>query len=208
LPAVRAARLRARAERAGARAAVAGYLPTVSINVLQGYQAFPLNARLPFEGGELREVECPPGSQAGRVCTEQNGGWFTDRSFGLVVSWPIFDGLRARSDVSLARARARVAEIQADQTREQAGVEAERARAELRRAQALFDASRQNAAEAEEAFRLASLRYGRGLGTQLDVSDAQVALLTARTNEARATHELYLAAAVLARALGQPLPLP
>ncbi|HEX8673669.1 MAG TPA: TolC family protein, partial [Longimicrobium sp.] len=60
----------------------------------------------------------------------------------------------------------------------------------------------------EEAFRLATLRYARGLGTQLEVSDAQLALLTARTNEARAAHQLYLAAAGVARALGRPVPFP
>ena len=53
-----------------------------------------------------------------------------------------------------------------------------------------------------------ALRYTRGLGTQLEVSDAQLALLTARTNEASATYELYLASAELARALGRPVPAP
>jgi hypothetical protein len=62
--------------------------------------------------------------------------------------------------------------------------------------------------EADEAFRLASLRFNRGLGTQLDVSDAQLALATARTDEARATYDVYLASATLARSLGRPLPLP
>ncbi|HEX6036998.1 TolC family protein, partial [Longimicrobium sp.] len=86
--------------------------------------------------------------------------------------------------------------------------DAARARTELERARATFAAVRQTVAEAEEAFRLASLRYARGLGTQLDVSDAQLALLTARTNEAQATFDVYLASAELARALGRPIPTP
>jgi outer membrane protein TolC len=36
------------------------------------------------------------------------------------------------------------------------------------------------------------------------VSDAQLALTVARTNEARAVYDLYLAAAGYARALGRP----
>jgi hypothetical protein len=40
------------------------------------------------------------------------------------------------------------------------------------------------------------------------VSDAQLALLTAQTNAARATYDVYLASAGLAFALGRPLPLP
>ena len=65
-----------------------------------------------------------------------------------------------------------------------------------------------NAAEAEEAFQLASLRFQRGLSTQLEVTDAQVALLTARSTEARSIYDLYLSAAELARVRGRPIPLP
>ncbi len=52
------------------------------------------------------------------------------------------------------------------------------------------------------------MRYQKGLSTQLEVSDAQYALLTARSTEARATFDLYLAAAELARVRGRDIPLP
>ena len=208
IPSVRAAELRAQASRAGVTIARADYLPTLSFFVQSGWQAFPTSWSIPTRGGGLNTIDCPVGSEAGRVCTQQNGGWFTDRSMGLQLSFPVFDGLRARSNVALARANADIANAQAAQAREAATVELAEARAELARARAQFDATRQNATEAEEAFRLATLRFQRGLSTQLDVSDAQLALATARTNEARATHELYLATAALARALGRPVPLP
>jgi outer membrane protein TolC len=206
LPNVLAARLRAQAGDATARAVGSSRLPTVSLNLVNGYQAFPLEWRIPAQGGALETIDCPAGSDPGRVCTQQNGGWFSDRSVQLALSWPVFDGMRARNDLRQARAQARVADLQAQQTWENARAEAARARTELDRARATFDAVTQTVAEAEEAFRLASLRYSRGLGTQLEVSDAQLALLTARTNEARATYELYLASAALARALGRPVP--
>jgi outer membrane protein TolC len=206
LPAVRAARLRARAGDANIRAANAALLPTVQLNLVNGYQAFPLEWTIPSRGGALSTVDCPEGSEPTRVCTQQNGGWFSDRSLQLQVSWPVFDGNRARNDLRQIRAQAAVADLQAVQTVENARAAAARARTEMDRARATFDAVRQTVAEAEEAFRLAGLRYSRGLGTQLEVSDAQLALLTARTNEARATFDLYLATAELARALGRPLP--
>jgi outer membrane protein TolC len=206
LPAVRAARLRARASDATARVVGAAALPTVSVNLVGGYQAFPLEWGLPFRGGALETIDCPAGSDPGRVCTQQNGGWFSDRSLQLAVSWPLFDGLRVRNDVRGARAQAAMADLQAQQAWENARAEAARARTELDRARATFAAVTQTVAEAEEAFRLASLRYARGLGTQLEVSDAQLALLTARTNEARVTYEMFLASATLARALGQGVP--
>ena len=75
-------------------------------------------------------------------------------------------------------------------------------------ARAAFDAQRTNATEASEAFQLASLRFSRGLGTQLEVADAQLALLTSQSNEAKSVYDLHLAAAELARVLGQPIPVP
>ncbi|HWK89140.1 MAG TPA: TolC family protein [Longimicrobium sp.] len=208
LPAVRAAELRVTANRAAVSAARADYLPTVNMFVQSGWQAFPLETRFPLQGGALETVECPVGSDPDRVCTQQNGGWFSDRNLGVQVSWPIFDGMRARSNVAQARANWTIARLQARIERESAVAEAQRAAAVLRQAQALFAASGQTVSEAEEAFRLASLRYTRGLETQLAVSDAQLALLTARTNQARATHALFLAVADAARALGRPVPLP
>ncbi|HEX2209191.1 MAG TPA: TolC family protein [Longimicrobium sp.] len=208
LPEVRAARLRARAGDANLRAANAALLPTVSMNLVQGYQAFPLDWNLPTRGGALETVDCPAGSDPTRVCTQQNGGWFSDRSLQLALSWPVWDGNRARNDLRQVRAQAAIADLQAVQAVENARAAAARARTRMDAARATFDAVRQTVDEAEEAFRLASLRYSRGLGTQLDVSDAQLALLTARTNEARATFDLYLATAELARALGRPLPAP
>ena len=64
------------------------------------------------------------------------------------------------------------------------------------------------AREAEEAYRLAALRFERGLDTQLDASAVQLQLLVAKTNEARSIFDLYIAAADLARARGIPIPLP
>jgi outer membrane protein TolC len=72
----------------------------------------------------------------------------------------------------------------------------------------VFEARQQTVADAKEAFDLASLRFERGLSTQLEVSDAQLALLTAQSTEARATFDLFLANAELARSLGRPVPLP
>ncbi|HEX4933358.1 MAG TPA: TolC family protein, partial [Gemmatimonadaceae bacterium] len=149
---------------------------------------------------------CPPGSSPTRQC--QNNGWFADRNFGVQVAWPFFDGLRAKGNIDLAQAQEKIARLQLAQQRELVGVERARARAEFTRAEAAYEAQRQNVSEADEAFRIATLRFERGLATQLEVSDAQFLLLTARTNAARATIDYYLAAAELARARGVDIPLP
>lgn len=200
--AIRSAEVMSRARHAGVTVARADLFPTVTLTGLVGAQAFPLSG-FPQARGRINTIPCADGSTT-RVCTQQNGGWFGDKSFGLSIGWPIFDGFRAKGAIDLAGAQAQLADLELAQTRERVAGEVATARAELDRAQALFAARGQNASEAAEAYRLASLRQSRGLATQLEVSDAQLALTLARTNEARAVYDLYLAAAGYARALGRP----
>lgn len=205
---LRSAELTARSRRLAIAAARAEFMPTITAFVQSGFGAFPPPGfGIPTQRGGFGQDFCAPGSTApARGC--QNGGWFEDRSLGIQFSWAIFDGLRAKSALEFAHATHRIADLELRQERERVAVEVARARAELRRAQAVFQGRRETSSEAQEAFRLASLRFNRGLSTQLEVSDAQLALLTAESGEARATFDLYLATAELARALGRPIPMP
>lgn len=203
--AVRAAELTVRARHDAVSIARADWLPTISVFFQSGVQAFPQSG-FPPGRGETSARFCPAGSAADRTC--QNGGWFGDRTMGVNFSWPLFDGLRAKGQIDLAHAQLEVAEIALAQEREAVALEVARARAELARSRAIFAARRQTVTEADEAFRLASLRYSRGIGTSLEVSDSQLQLLISQTDEAQSAVDLYLAAAELARALGRPIPLP
>jgi outer membrane protein TolC len=198
-PAVRSAEAVVAARGEAIHVARADLLPTVSAFFQTGYLALPSNNGVPTVWGQT--FSCGT-----RTC--QNNGWFADRNFGVQIQWPLFDGLRAKGNIDLAQAQRRVAELQLSQQREQVEVERAQARAEFARARAAYDAQRDNAREAEEAYRLAALRFERGLDTQLDASAVQLQLLVAQTNEARSIFDLYIAAAELARARGLPIPLP
>ncbi|MBA3853596.1 MAG: hypothetical protein C0503_04220 [Gemmatimonas sp.] len=204
--AVRAAELTAEARRAGIRVARADLLPSLTAGFTYGYLAFPTSPGLPTRAGDRGNEFCAPGAPPAQQC--QNSGWFPDRNFSIQMSWPLFDGLRAKGQLDLAQAQARIADLQARQAREAASIEVQQARAELARAQAVASARETTVREAEEAFELASLRLARGVGTQLEVSDAQLAMLRARTTDARAVFDLYLAVAELARVRAEPIPLP
>lgn len=203
---LRAAEYTLDARREGVRIARADFLPTINAFFRTGYTALPGSSGFPTRWGNTSAANCPVGSPEGRVC--QNNGWYPDRSLGIQLNWFLFDGLRSKGNMNLAQAQERVARTQLEQERETVAAEQARAEAEYGRAEATFEAQRQTAEEAEEAFRIASLRFERGLGTQLEVTDAQLALLTARSNAARGTVEYYLAAAELARARGAAVPLP
>jgi outer membrane protein TolC len=193
-PSVRAAELTAAARRDAISIARADLLPTLSAFITGGYQAFPNNG-FPTTFGRVDNGV-------------QNGGFFSDLTMGVSIGWNLFDGLRTKANIDLARAQSRLADLQLATERQSAALEIARAQAELIRARSFYEARQQAAAESRETFSLASLRFTRGLGTQLEISDAQLAQLTAETNEARAAFDLYLAAAELARSLGKPVPLP
>lgn len=200
------AELTVRAREDAIRVARADYFPTLSVSLQSGYQAFPpLGMGFPSKLGQSSGDLCNPVSTTQKC---QNGGWYSDRSLLVNASWPLFDGFRTRSNINVARAQANIASLQLAQQREQVGLDVGRSRSELRRAIAAYDARQQTVAEATEAYQLAELRFSTGLSTQLEVSDAQLSMLNAQSGALRSVYDLYLAAADLARALGQPVPTP
>jgi outer membrane protein TolC len=203
--AVRAAELTRDAREGGVRVARADYYPTLAFTFTTGYLALPTVNRFPTGFGETSAGFCPPGSPATRVC--QNNGWFPDRQLGLLLQWPVFQGLRVRANVEQARAQQQQAEVQLAQTREQVAIEVAAARAGLDAARTFQVARQRTVEEAREAYELSTLRNQRGLGTLVDVSFAQLNLLRAEVNAARAVYDVYLAAAELARASARPIPL-
>lgn len=208
-PALASAQFNARARELGVSIARAAMLPTITFNFNSGYGAYPVNGDIfPPGRGVFSEVPCAAGSTPDKICKAQNGGWFSDRSFGFTVSIPVFDGLLTKGNIDLAGAQSRIAKEQLAQTRENVFNDVERAKADLSRARAQYGAQQQNVAEAKEAYGLAALRFARGMATQLEVSDAQLALTTAQTNQARSIYDVYIAAVSLAQTQGRPLPLP
>jgi outer membrane protein TolC len=203
---VRAAEATVDVRREGVRIARADFMPTLSLFLNNGYTALPSSGGFPTRWGQTSAANCPSGSDPNRVC--QNNGWYPDQTFGVQLTWAIFDGFRTKGNVDLASAQERVSRASLDLTREQALVEMAAARAEFNRAEAVYNSLHTNASEADESYRIAALRFERGLGTQLEVKDAQFALLNARVNAARATTDYYLAAAELARSHGHEIPPP
>ncbi|HWO89194.1 MAG TPA: TolC family protein [Gemmatimonadales bacterium] len=158
-------------------------MPALRFQMNYGGQAFPSGA-LPG-GGDFRR----------------------DWNASLTVSMPLFDGFRTRGQVASARADLEAAELQLEAAREAVALEVEQARAELVRARALVEARRQTVQWAARAYQLASVRYANGISTQLEVSDARLAMQQAQVNEAAATRDYLLSLAALERALGRPVPL-
>lgn len=129
-------------------------------------------------------------------------------SVGATIQWDPFDAGLTRGRVEEARANRQAA--QAELTAAQLNVTSDVSQAylNLRTAEQRVVTAGAEVANAEESVRLSTGRYRSGLGTFLDVTDAQAALLTAQTNRVNAQTAVDQARAALSRAIGAPLPAP
>ncbi len=116
-------------------------------------------------------------------------------SVGVQLTLPLFDGWSTRGKVVQAESQLRDLQIATNQLREAIALEAKIALDDLRVAEEIIQASSLNIEQARKALDLAEASYRYGVGTALDVTDAQLGLTVARTDHARALHDYMLARA-------------
>jgi outer membrane protein TolC len=155
------------------------YLPSVSLQLNYGRQLWPSRA-FDWSGSD----------------------WRPDFTASIGVTVPIFSGFKRGADVELAQVELRQSQLQLSQLREAVQLEYERARGERERARSSIAARRRTVDQAQRVYDLTVLRYDKGLATQLETSDARLALLQARTNLAQAISDYYVADARMMKALG------
>ncbi|MFZ5875467.1 MAG: TolC family protein [Nitrospirota bacterium] len=127
---------------------------------------------------------------------------------GVNVALPLFSGFETRGRVARFQAESAGAEAQLHDVEQQVRLETRQAFLRIKEADELVRSQAQNVVQAEKALRIARRRYEQGLGTQLDVTDSQVALTQARVNELSALYRHELAVAELDRAVGCPATAP
>lgn len=126
-------------------------------------------------------------------------------SFGLTLSIPLYDGGATREAVKAARADERSSLIQKDQFVRGIKAEVQQAIIAVRDAFDRQSTNAQTVTQAREALRLANVRFQAGVGTQLEINDAQTALTQAETNQVNARYDYLGAIARLNRAIGEPV---
>src|SRR5438876_7523891 len=124
-------------------------------------------------------------------------------TLGLTFSWSLFDGgnrlaryQEAKANLEGAKQRVKSQELDIIQNVEQAEIAVEEAQERIQAGQALV-------ASAQENFRLAQGRFDAGVGTILELTDAQLALTQAQNTETQALADFRIALYRLDRAVGR-----
>src|SRR5207245_226566 len=97
----------------------------------------------------------------------------------LSLQWQLFQGLLTRSQVEEAEANLTAIEAQRDSERQSVRLEVDQARLAVRAAKAALGASEEALTNARLRLRLAEGRYQTGVGSVIELGDAQVALTQA-----------------------------
>lgn len=128
-------------------------------------------------------------------------GW----SVSATVSHPLFDGGRSKAAVEEATANLGAAAARREATLLQIRTQAYQAAVGVTSASARVEATRVSAEAAAEALRVTEGRYQAGVGTLLEVLDAQSAASQARVAAVQAVYDLHLAVVSLQHAVGRAL---
>ena len=145
------------------------------------------------------------------VLAQQNGnpmffGESNQRTFssqvGLRVNWPLFSGFSKDARIDQRRASLRQAETASRLARARADSEVATIWDQMLEAKARADAQRLAVRQAQRGFEIASAQYREGLGSQLELTDSEVALRQSEFNYAQAAYDFLVAQANLDLAVG------
>ena len=126
---------------------------------------------------------------------------------GFTANWNLFDNGVTHASVEQAKASLRSSEESAAATKEDIQLNVRQQFLSLQAAEKNIQTTSVAVTRAEEDYKIAQVRYSAGVGTNLDVMDANEKLTTARTNYYTALYNYNTSKASLDKAMGIPVDL-
>ncbi|MBK6680037.1 MAG: TolC family protein [Ignavibacteriales bacterium] len=133
------------------------------------------------------------------------GSWRFNNSInlGLELSVPIFNGWSSKSRVTQAELEVKIARENLKKTKEGLATQLRETTLKIANQKEKLKAYTEAVSQAELAHSLANIRYTAGVGTQLEVIDAQVGVTRAKYNYLNGVYEYYLLIANLEKLSGK-----
>jgi len=126
-----------------------------------------------------------------------------DWSVGLSASWNVFDGGVTKAQIEQAKSARVQAELKLNQTLDTIEQEVRQSYLSMKEAEERLQTTQTTVDKALEDVYIAQEKYKVGMGTNLDVIDAQLALTQAKTNHVKALYDYNVSRAKLAKAIGR-----
>lgn len=131
----------------------------------------------------------------------------TNYSFGIYLSFPIFNGLQARTLISRAKIAVDNAKLSLQLTQNQLMKTIQQAQADALAALNKYNATKKSLEALEESFSYMDRKFSVGLVNSIDYNDAKNKLTTAKSQLLQAKYEYVFRMKVLDFYMGQPLEL-
>lgn len=119
------------------------------------------------------------------------------------ASWTIFDGLTITNRVREAAANLEAQNATEDQVKNNLALEVRDAYLNLQKAVESLQSNKKAVNFAEESHKITTQRYNAGVGTNLEVIDAQVAMTQAKINLLKATYDVATGKAKINKIVGK-----
>lgn len=132
--------------------------------------------------------------------------WYPSASFGLTLNIPIFSGLQR--SYRLQQARLSLMKVENSFTTLKASIDLETRQAAINYLNAIktLESQRANTSLAENIARITKIKYEEGVGSNLEVVDAEASLKEAQVNYYNALYDALIAKVDLDKAYGKLLP--
>ncbi len=140
------------------------------------------------------------GNELDRVFNSSN--WFGSSLVGVSLSVPIFDGFSKAARIQKNRVQINQIENQRTFLKESFKNELYAAKANLRNDLNLLDVQEENLKLATEVYQIARIKYKEGVGSNLEVVEADAALIQAEINYLGAIYDGLISKINLEKALG------
>ncbi len=172
----------AKAQMEGAKA---GYRPQVNVELGKNWAG-----KHPFSGTDEYDPYDNP--------YYQGNNW----SATIGISWNIWDNNVTQSKVEQAKAAVTKEEAAAEDTRQKGDLEVRTAYLNMKAAERSIHTTSVAVERAKEDYKIAQVRYAAGVGTNLDVMDAEEKLTKAQTNYYTSLYNYNTSKASLDKAMG------
>jgi outer membrane protein TolC len=129
--------------------------------------------------------------------------WFTITYIGLSINVPIFDGFAKDSRIKSARLALQKSENQLAGLENQIDQEVNTAQIDMRDAIITLDMQKKNMELANEVYNQTKIKYDNGLGSNLEITNAETDLRTAQNNYYSALYDAIIARIDYLKAIGK-----